>query len=352
MKSFDLVVIGSGPGGYVAAIRASQLDMRVAIVEDDALGGVCLNWGCIPTKSILDSAEHFEAVRRGVPGLLVEGLSADWGAVIDASRKAAKRLNTGVTSLIKKNRIEVIAGRGRLGADRQVVVSNGDGESAIEGTNVLIATGSYLPGKDSQHHVGRTQGLFAGRVLDRLRGGKPAIQPGWIEAHFREYHRRVPLGTCHPLLGNSGIVVDPHGDFRAWLSGLWGRGLGGPRGSEKQRETQNGALCEVFFHGHHLRRLRGEAKSPSGKKTLQSIRGSSVAAVWLSKKIGVGRNRTGCYDLHRLEKVMNGRWGDPGASMGRPSRSFAASSGVGQRASVAPRPVRDETGIAHGFSRG
>ncbi len=142
MKSFDLVVIGSGPGGYVAAIRASQLDMRVAIVEEDALGGVCLNWGCIPTKSILDSAEHFEAVRRGVPGLLVEGLSADWGAVIDASRKAAKRLNAGVTSLIKKNRIEVIAGRGRLGADRQVVVSNGAGESAIEGTNVLIATGS------------------------------------------------------------------------------------------------------------------------------------------------------------------------------------------------------------------
>ncbi|MEE9279301.1 MAG: dihydrolipoyl dehydrogenase [Myxococcota bacterium] len=142
MKSFELVVIGSGPGGYVAAIRAAQLGMRVAIVEEDALGGVCLNWGCIPTKAILDAAEHFEAVKRGVPGLVVQGLSADWGAVIDASRKAAKRLNAGVGSLMRKNRIEVLAGRGRLGGARQVVVDDGTSESAVEGENVLIATGS------------------------------------------------------------------------------------------------------------------------------------------------------------------------------------------------------------------
>ena len=142
MKSFDLVVIGSGPGGYVGAIRAAQLGMRVAIVEEDELGGVCLNWGCIPTKCILDSAEHYEAVKRGVPGLVVEGLSADWGAVIDASRKVAKRLNAGVKSLMKKNQIEVIQGRGRLGGGRQVVVSDGAAESVVEGEQVLLATGS------------------------------------------------------------------------------------------------------------------------------------------------------------------------------------------------------------------
>lgn len=142
MKSFDLVVIGSGPGGYVAAIRAAQLGMRVAIVEEDELGGVCLNWGCIPTKCILDSAEHYEAVKSGVPGLVVEGLSADWGAVIDASRKVAKRLNAGVKSLMKKNQIEVIQGRGRLEGGRQVVVSDGAAQSVVEGGQVLLATGS------------------------------------------------------------------------------------------------------------------------------------------------------------------------------------------------------------------
>ena len=126
----------------MAAIRAAQLGMQVAIVEEDALGGVCLNWGCIPTKSILDAAEHYDAVKRGIPGLVVEGLSADWGAVIDASRKAARRLNAGVKSLMKKNKIEVLEGRGSLGGGRQVLVRNGDGERGVEGANVLLATGS------------------------------------------------------------------------------------------------------------------------------------------------------------------------------------------------------------------
>lgn len=142
MKSFDLVVIGSGPGGYVAAIRAAQLDLRVAIVEEDELGGVCLNWGCIPSKAILDAAEHYDAVKRGVPGLVVQGLSPDWGAVIDASRKAAKRLNTGVGSLMKKNRIELVRGRGRLASGREVVVTDGETETELSAENVLIATGS------------------------------------------------------------------------------------------------------------------------------------------------------------------------------------------------------------------
>ena len=109
MKTYDLVIVGAGPGGYIAAIRAAQLGLQVALIEETALGGVCLNWGCIPTKAILSAAEQFEAVRDGVPGLRVEGLSADYGAVIDASRKAADRLTRGVGSLMKKNHIEVTA---------------------------------------------------------------------------------------------------------------------------------------------------------------------------------------------------------------------------------------------------
>ena len=142
MKSFDLVVIGSGPGGYVAAIRAAQLGMHVGIVEEDALGGVCLNWGCIPSKAILHAAEIYEEVSRGVPGLAFDSLRVDYGAVIDASREAARRLNRGVGGLLEKNRIEVLKGRGRLESGRRVVVSGADGETALEASNLLLATGS------------------------------------------------------------------------------------------------------------------------------------------------------------------------------------------------------------------
>jgi dihydrolipoamide dehydrogenase len=142
MNTFDLAVIGSGPGGYVAAIRAAQLGMRVAIVEEDALGGVCLNWGCIPSKAILQAAEQFESVERGIPGLKFEGISFDYGGVIDASRKAASRLNRGVASLMKKNEITVVEGRGRVAGGGQVIVSAESGETALEARHILLATGS------------------------------------------------------------------------------------------------------------------------------------------------------------------------------------------------------------------
>ncbi len=142
MKSFDLVVIGSGPGGYIAAIRAAQLGMQTAIVEEaPELGGVCLNWGCIPTKSILSSAEIFEAVKNGTPGVIVEKLTADYGAVIDASRKAADRLARGVASLMKKHKIEVLSGRGRLTSGREISVSSNDGaQEGSEARHVILAT--------------------------------------------------------------------------------------------------------------------------------------------------------------------------------------------------------------------
>jgi len=150
MQPYDLVVIGSGPGGYVAAIRGAQLGMRVAIVEEDRLGGVCLNWGCIPTKAILSAAEQFEALKGGhVPGVKLKGLEPDYAEVIDASRKAADRLNKGVGSLMKKNKIDVVMGRGRVAAAGKVVVSQGDSTQELEARNILLATGStelVLPG--------------------------------------------------------------------------------------------------------------------------------------------------------------------------------------------------------------
>jgi dihydrolipoyl dehydrogenase len=143
MKSFDVLVIGSGPGGYISAIRAAQLGMAVGIVEEEpVLGGVCLNWGCIPTKAILSAAEIFSAVKAGVPGLVVDGQSANYGQVIDASRAAADRLSRGVAGLMRKNKIEVLKGRGRLGAGREVAVTHEAGTETVEARNVILATGS------------------------------------------------------------------------------------------------------------------------------------------------------------------------------------------------------------------
>jgi len=146
-KRWDLVVIGSGPGGYTAAIRAAQLGMSVAIAERAELGGVCLNWGCIPTKALLTSAERHHEMRRASDfGLAAEGISFDWGAIIRRSRNAADRMNKGVAFLMKKNGIEILSGRARLGGAQ--------GEVLVEGTRVaakqvLIATGARarpLPG--------------------------------------------------------------------------------------------------------------------------------------------------------------------------------------------------------------
>src|ERR1700739_2004518 len=112
---FDVLVIGSGPGGYVTAIRASQLGLKTAIVEREALGGVCLNWGCIPTKALLKSGEVYEQLGHlGDYGLAVEGRSYDFAKVIERSRKVAKQLSSGVTFLMKKHKIEVVEGEARL----------------------------------------------------------------------------------------------------------------------------------------------------------------------------------------------------------------------------------------------
>jgi dihydrolipoamide dehydrogenase len=140
--AFDLVVVGSGPGGYVTAIRASQLGMKVAIVERELLGGICLNWGCIPTKALLKSGEVYEQLDHlGDYGLKVEKRGFDFGKVIERSRKVAAQLNAGVTFLMKKHKIEVVMGAARLekglGAPTVVV-----GDRTLTAKHVILATGA------------------------------------------------------------------------------------------------------------------------------------------------------------------------------------------------------------------
>ncbi|QJB68270.1 dihydrolipoyl dehydrogenase [Parasphingorhabdus halotolerans] len=142
-NNYDLIVLGSGPGGYVAAIRASQLGLKTAIVERENLGGICLNWGCIPTKAMLRSAEVFHNMKHAADyGLVAEKISADLDAIVKRSRGVAKQLNQGVTGLMKKNKIDVHMGDGKITAKGKITVKSDNGEEELTGKNIIIATGA------------------------------------------------------------------------------------------------------------------------------------------------------------------------------------------------------------------
>jgi dihydrolipoamide dehydrogenase len=144
MSKFDIIVLGSGPGGYVTAIRASQLGFKTAIIEKESLGGVCLNWGCIPTKALLKSAQVFEYLKHADDyGLTIESYDKDFDAVVNRSRNVAGTMSKGVQFLMKKNKIEVIMGYGSLKAGKKVAVTSEDGtETVYEANHIIIATGA------------------------------------------------------------------------------------------------------------------------------------------------------------------------------------------------------------------
>lgn len=141
---FDLIVLGSGPGGYVAAIRASQLGMKTAIVERESLGGICLNWGCIPTKALLKSAQVFDYLNHaGDFGINVKDASADFSGVVSRSRSVADGMSKGVEFLMKKNKIEVIMGSGKLvGANKLEVTDDKGGKKEVTAKSIIVATGA------------------------------------------------------------------------------------------------------------------------------------------------------------------------------------------------------------------
>ena len=143
MSDYDLIVLGSGPGGYVAAIRAAQLGLKVAIVERENLGGICLNWGCIPTKALLRSAEIYHYMQHaGDYGLTAANISADIDAVVKRSRGVAKQLNQGVTHLMKKNKITVHMGDGKLTATNKLTVTKDGKTEELTAKNIILATGA------------------------------------------------------------------------------------------------------------------------------------------------------------------------------------------------------------------
>ena len=201
--SFDLIVIGSGPGGYIAAIRAAQLGMRVACVEKDkTLGGTCLNVGCIPSKALLDSSERFHAARDGFAahGIRVGNVELDLAAMLARKDKIVKISTQGIAGLFKKHKIERITGTGRLTAADSVAVSNGSETRRISAPRILIATGSApieLPGVpfDGERIVCSTEALSFKEVPQRLL----VIGGGAIG---------LELGSVWSRLGSHVVVVE------------------------------------------------------------------------------------------------------------------------------------------------
>jgi len=152
-KSFDLIVIGAGPGGYVAAIRGAQLGLKVAVVERENLGGICLNWGCIPTKALLRSAEVFHLMHRAKDfGLAADKIDYDLEAVVTRSRGVAKQMEGGVKHLLKKNKVEVFMGEASIPAKGKVSVKTDKGSEELTAKNIVLATGARareLPGLEA-----------------------------------------------------------------------------------------------------------------------------------------------------------------------------------------------------------
>jgi dihydrolipoamide dehydrogenase len=148
--SYDMIVIGAGPGGYVAAIRGAQLGLKVACIEREHMGGICLNWGCIPTKAMLRSSEVFHLMHRAKDfGLKAEGISYDLDAVVKRSRGVAKQLSQGVTHLLKKNKVTAIMGEARVAGRGKVAVKTDKGDQELQSKAIVLATGARsrsLPG--------------------------------------------------------------------------------------------------------------------------------------------------------------------------------------------------------------
>lgn len=193
--SYDIIVVGSGPGGYVTAIRASQLGLKTAVVEKESLGGVCLNWGCIPTKALLKSANVFEYLSHAEDyGIKVKGGEADFGAMIKRSRGVAEGMSKGVQFLMKKNKIDVINGTGKIVAGKKVEVTDKKGkkETYSASKGLIIATGArsrQLPNlpQDGKKVIGYREAMS----LDKQPKKMVVVGSGAIGVEFAYFYNAI-----------------------------------------------------------------------------------------------------------------------------------------------------------------
>ncbi len=193
--NYDIIIIGSGPGGYVAAIRAAQLGMKVGVVEKESLGGICLNWGCIPTKSLLKSAQAYEYAKHAADyGVSIEGeVKPDLTAMVKRSRNVAEAMSKGIQFLFKKNKVEIINGFGRLAGKNTVEVTNENGQKEEhEAKHIILATGARsreLPNLpiDGKKIIGYRKAM----VLGKQPGSMVVVGSGAIGSEFAYFYQSI-----------------------------------------------------------------------------------------------------------------------------------------------------------------
>ena len=193
MENHDVVILGSGPGGYVTAIRASQLGFNTAIIEKESLGGICLNWGCIPTKALLKSAEVYEYLNHAESyGIEVENFSKNFEKVIERSRNVAGTMSKGVNFLMKKNKIKVYRGFGKLENDKTITVTNDEQKTTIKATHTILATGARSRDiaslkKDGEKIIGYRKAM----VLDKQPNEMIIVGSGAIGIEFAYFYNSM-----------------------------------------------------------------------------------------------------------------------------------------------------------------
>ncbi|WP_423146331.1 dihydrolipoyl dehydrogenase [Rubrolithibacter danxiaensis] len=258
--NYDLIVIGSGPGGYVAAIRASQLGLKTAVVERESLGGICLNWGCIPTKALLKSAQVFEYINHAADyGIKTQEASVDFGAVVKRSRDVADGMSKGVQFLMKKNKIDVISGTGKIKKDGKVEVKAADGSvKEYTAKHTILATGGRsreLPNlkQDGKKVIGYRQAM----VLPEQPKSMVVVGSGAIGVEFAYFYNSIGTKVTIVEFLDNIVPVEDEEISKQLLRNFKKAGINIMTNSTVESVDTSGTGCKV------------QVKTASGTETLE-----------------------------------------------------------------------------------
>ncbi len=247
-SKYDLVVLGSGPGGYVAAIRASQLGMKVGVIERESLGGICLNWGCIPTKALLKSANVFEYINHAADyGITIGEASVDFSKVIQRSRGVAEGMSKGIQFLFRKNKIDAIMGTGKVVAKGKVEVTDADGKTEmIEATNIILATGARsreLPNLpiDGKKIIGYRQAMN----LEKMPKSMVVVGSGAIGVEFAYFYNAMGTKVTIVEYMPNIVPVEDEEVSRQLAKSFKKSGITIMTDSSVEHVDTNGDLCKV-----------------------------------------------------------------------------------------------------------
>jgi dihydrolipoamide dehydrogenase len=246
--NYDVIVIGTGPGGYVAAIRAAQLGLKTAVIEKESLGGICLNWGCIPTKALLKSAQVFEYINHAEEyGLKVNGSEVDFGSIIKRSRGVADGMSKGIQFLMKKNKIDVIMGTGKLKSKGTVEVKGADGAAKeYTATNIILATGSRsreLPNlkQDGVKVIGYRQAMNLPKQPESL----VVVGSGAIGVEFAYFYNSIGTKVTVVEYLNNIVPVEDEDISKQLARSFKKLGINILTGSTVESVDSSGEKCKV-----------------------------------------------------------------------------------------------------------